>query len=610
MDDFLKRLKQESRVSEEALSAIKLWLVDSRFESFKSAIKELVDRQLWEELDDSFYTHLKIGTGGIRGVIGVGPNRINSRTISEAAQGLCNFIVDTKGADGNSDCVVVGYEARRSSKQFAILSCRILAANGVRSQLFDGPRSTPELSFAVRHLGATAGVQITASHNPRTDNGFKFYWSDGAQIVPPDDIRFMELVSAVNEISLVSMDDAVRDGFVSYVGDEIDKQYVTAICGLSTYGNRSSTVVFSPMHGVGATNVLPVLKETGFHVTSVQDQLDPDEDFPTAVDDLINPEFLEVMDRSIDLATQLNTDLAICSDPDADRIGVAAKSVLQSPDMTFLTGNQVGAALTHYLLSHRHDNGILSHQDVVLTTLVTTTLVSDIVVSFGLLPRANLPVGFKFIAQAIGQIEEDQSFVFAAEESLGYLAGYFVRDKDAAIASLLVCEMVSWLKDKGQTLPMYLDTLYEKYGYYKNILLLLELPGRSGSDLIDVLMGRLHVDPPREIGGFSVRTNVDYLGYDAEYGDDYAVDQSTNEEVSLFLSNDKRTRVIIRPSGTEPKLKIYIQHFGMVMNTLEESKLAVDGTAMDIGENVKDYCRSILPPDRLGFWDHADIRVV
>ena len=320
--------------------------------------------------------------------------------------------------------MVVGHEARKLSKEFATLCCEIFAANGIKAYLLDGLRATPEISFAVRHLKTAAGVQITASHNPRTDNGFKFYWSDGGQVVPPHDARFMQLVKEVSDIQRMPFDKAVAEGLVSIIGADVDREYQTAIRTLSIDKSRSAKIVFSPIHGAGSTNVLPILQAEGFEVTVVPEQAEPNEEFPTAVGDLINPEFREVMELPIRLAERLGADLAICSDPDADRIGVAARRSLDGTEIEFLTGNQVGVALTQYILERRQARGALAPNHLVIETCVTTTLIADIAESFDLKPMTDLFVGYKFIAQEIAKLEDPTDFVFSAEESLGYLAGH------------------------------------------------------------------------------------------------------------------------------------------------------------------------------------------
>ena len=503
----------------------------------------------------------------------------------------------------------MGHEARRQSREFAELSCEVFAANGIRSHLFDGLRATPEISFAVRHLGATAGVQITASHNPRTDNGFKFYWSDGGQVVPPHDARFMQLVTDVDEVARMSLAQATAKGLVSTIGAEVDEAYLGAVRGLASGESRSAKVVFSPMHGAGSTNVFPVLRSEGFDVTVVPEQAEPDEGFPTAAGDLINPEFPEVMELPVRLAEAVGADVAICADPDADRIGVAARTDWDSERVSILTGNQVGAALTHYLLSRRRDAGELRGDEVVIETLVTTGLIADVARSFGLEPVDDLLVGFKFIAQVIGGLDDPSRFVFAAEESLGYLAGDFVRDKDAAIGALLVCEMASRLKDRGATVPMYLDEIYREHGYYKNALLLVELPGSAGRDVMTEVMLGLRGDPPRSLAGMAVTAMDDRLDEAARAPDAYRMGGSA-DIVTLYLSDDRRTRVTVRPSGTEPKLKVYVQHYAPAGGSLEETKAAVDSEADALGDAILERCGEMLSPTLRREWLRAERRVV
>ncbi len=605
---LLGKAASSGRLSPAALASLDRWLTDPGLADFVPEIEALAAGERWEELEDAFATRLRVGTGGIRGPLGPGPNRINARTIGEAAQGLSAFI-DDYGADAREAGVVVGHEARRQSREFAELSCEVFAANGIRSHLFDGLRATPEISFAVRHLGATAGVQITASHNPRTDNGFKFYWSDGGQVVPPHDARFMQLVTDVDEVRRMGLAQARANGLVSTIGAGVDEAYLGAVRGLAAGESRSAKVVFSPMHGAGSTNVLPVLRAEGFDVTVVPEQAEPDEAFPTAAGDLINPEFAEVMELPVRLAEETGADVAICADPDADRIGVAARTNWESGDVSILTGNQVGAALTHYLLSRRRDAGRMRGDEVVIETLVTTGLIADVARGFGLEPVDDLLVGFKFIAQVIGGLDDPSRFLFAAEESLGYLAGDFVRDKDAAIGALLVCEMASQLKDRGATVPMYLDEIYAGYGYYRNALLLVELPGSSGRDVMTEVMLGLRADPPQSLAGMAVTGMNDRLDEAARAPDAYRMGGSA-DIVTLYLSEDRRTRVTVRPSGTEPKLKVYVQHYAPAGRSLEDTKVIVDTETSALGEAILDSCGHVLSAELRHEWLRADRRTV
>lgn len=588
-ESLLAVARAAGKLSPEALNNLQLWLADATLAEFIPQIRELVDRRDWAELEDAFYQHVPLGTGGIRGRIGPGPNRINTRTIGEAAQALCEFIA-VRGEDAKRQGVVVGHETRRGSRAFATMCCEVFAANGIRSFLFDGVRSTPEVSFAVRHLKTTAGVQITASHNPRTDNGFKFYWSYGGQVVPPLDQEFMNLVKDVRDISRLSFDAATAAGLVKTIPPDVDEAYVTAVQGLSLEPTRSASVVFGATHGAGKTNVLPVLRGAGYDVLPVAEQLEPDEDFPTAVGDLINPEYKEVVAIPLAYAERRGADLAICSDPDADRAGIIAPRELGGGPYELLRGDDVGAALTHYILDRRQARGLIAPNDLVLTTFVTTTLISDIAQSFGVECVSDLLVGFKWMAEII-QAREDEGrlgFAFATEESIGYLAGNIVRDKDAAIGGLLASELASWLKDRGKTVWSYLDGLYAKYGCYRNLQQLVELPGKSGMEVMTEVMLGLRCTPPTSLGGRKVIRTIDRLPSDRGSRGTYRIGAAT-DMLTFVLSDDLRSRVTVRPSGTEPKLKYYVQIYGDVTDDLPDVKARLSETALSIANEVVDY---------------------
>lgn len=573
----IEELKSSKKISEDTYANLKLWLGDPKFESFRKEIQELLEQNDVSAIEDSFYKHIEIGTGGIRGPIGVGPNRINLQTIGEAAQGLSNFIEDF-GEAAKDHGVVVGHEVRKLSRPLAQLCCSIFAANGIRSYLFDGLRATPEVSFAVRHLKATAGVMLTASHNPRTDNGFKFYWSDGGQVVPPVEQKFMELVKSVTEIKRIPFDEAVVSGMVQIIGKEVDDVYIEAVRGLSLVTSRSAKIVFSPIHGAGITNVLPVLENEGFDVTVVPEQAKPDENFPTAVGDLINPEYKEVMDMPIALGENLGADLVINSDPDADRLGVASKVSLGSNKLQFLTGNEVGVAMCHFILSQLKSHRKLRPAHLVLETYVTTSLISKIARSFGVKVVDDLLVGFKFMGEIIEKLDNKDDFVFAAEESLGYVRGTFVRDKDAAISAFTLAELVSFLKDEGDTLIEYLDDIYRKYGYYKNRLYMQEMRGKIGFMNTGEVMKGLRNNPPKKLARISVVSVIDRLPPEKAKVENYKTGV-TGDQLTFVLSGDERVRVTVRPSGTEPKIKYYIQNYGEVSGDLGNVKKRVDQIA-------------------------------
>lgn len=580
----IEEFKSSGKVSTEAYENLKLWLTDPKFSDFKSDVEDLLVENDLQAIEDSFYKHIEIGTGGIRGPIGVGPNRINLQTIGEAAQGLANFIEDF-GQEAKDRGVVVGYEVRKMSRPFAELCSRVFVANGIKSFLFDGFRATPEISFAVRQLGATAGVMLTASHNPRTDNGFKFYWSDGGQVVPPVDLKFMELVKSVIDIKKLDFAKAVELGMVITIGKDIDAAYLKAIRELGLVKNRSAKIAFSPIHGAGSINVLPILEAEGFDVSVVPEQAKPDESFPTAVGDLINPEYREVMEIPIAFGEKIGADLVINSDPDADRIGVAGKIRAKTNDLLFLTGNEVGIAMCYFILSRMKEAGRLTPRSLVIETYVTTSLISKIARDFGVRIVDDLLVGFKFIGEIIEKLENKNDFIFAAEESLGYLRGSFVRDKDAAISAFTLAELVSWLKDNGKTLIEYLDEIYEQYGYFKNKLHMQEMRGKVGFINTGKIMRGLRAEEPKELAGLKVLKTIDRLPAEKADPDKYKTG-ATGDQLTFILSEDELARVTVRPSGTEPKIKYYIQNWAKAGGNLSETKKRVDSTVDSLEKDI------------------------
>jgi len=590
MEPILKTA--EKNLSEEAFKNLQNWLTEKEYIPYRSEIETLINSEDWNELEDAFYSHVRIGTGGIRGKIGAGPNRMNQRTIGEAAQGLSRFIEDF-GEEAKQKGVVVGYEVRKNSLQFARLACSVLAASGIKTFLFDGIRSTPEVSFAVRFLKTIAGIALTASHNPRTDNGFKFFWTYGGQVVPPLDQRFMDLVLNVKEIKKLDFDEAKNKGLIKIIGKEVDEEYFEKISELSLVKTRSAKIAFSPIHSVGSTNALPVLKREGFDVTVVTEQAKPDENFPTAYGDYINPEYEEVLDLVIKLGEKIGGDVAICTDPDACRIGAAFKTKLSSKKLVALTGNEIGAAMVYFILSFLKNQGKLISNNLVVETYVTTSLISDITKSFGVKIVDDTLVGFKWIGQIVENLKNQEDFVFAFEESLGYLRGNFIRDKCAAIAAFTLAEMVSWLKDQGRTTTDYLNEIYQKYGYYRNILNQVEMIGKTGFEDIVKYMKALRANPPKELAGFKVLKIIDRLDPELRDPQKYKAGV-TGDQITLILSEDGRTKITARPSGTQPQLKYYIQHYKKAKDNFEDLKKEVDSVASEIEKAAFDYQDRIL----------------
>lgn len=580
----------KQNLSPEAANNLEIWLTNPEYQIYQEELNKLIVEKNWSELEDRFYKHVEIGTGGIRGTLGAGINRLNLRIIGEAAQGLSQFI-DDFGPEAKQKGVVVGHEARKMSRPFAELCCSVFAANGIKTYLFDSMRATPEISFAVRHLGAVAGVQLTASHNPRNDNGFKFYWTDGGQVVPPYDQNFMELVANVKEIKKISFEEVKQKGLVQIIGKEVDDAYISAIRGLSLVNNRSAEIVFSPIHGAGSRNVLPVLQAEGYQVTVVPEQAEPDENFPTAKGDLINPEYPEVMELPINLAKNIGADVAINSDPDADRIGVAVKKSFSSNEMQFLTGNEVGVVMVHFILSQLKSQNKLNKNGLVIETYVTTSLISAIAKSFAVKVVDDLLVGFKFIGEIIEKLGNKDDFIFAAEESLGYLRGTFVRDKDSAISSLILAEAVSYLKDNGKTVIQYLDEIYQEYGYYRNILNMQEMRGKIGFENRNKIMIGLRHNPPTEIAGLKVLKMIDRLPKEKRPVEKYKCG-ATGDQITFVFSGEEKTRLTARPSGTEPKIKYYIQVYGTnkdlqaVKNEIDNQAEKLEKAIIEIQEGI------------------------
>jgi phosphoglucomutase len=616
-ENLLAEARGSGAVSTAALANLVDWLQDPTFVEFAPEIAALITQREWSELDDAFYRSLPIGTGGIRGKLGVGPNRVNTRTIGTAARALCQFI---EGFPNPPDAawvlkakesgVVVGHEARKHSRAFATMCCEVFARNGIHSYLFDDLRSTPEVSFAVRELRATAGVQITASHNPRTDNGFKFYWSKGGQVIPPDDAKFMDLVANVKGIERMPFDEATQKGLIEIIGPEMDEAYLKRVVALSVESERSAHVVFSPMHGAGTKNVLPVLQRANVKVSTVALQERPDQEFPSAAGDIINPEYREVMRIPVQEAELVGADLAICSDPDADRVGVAARVRPDRRELKLLRGDDLGAALTHYLLERRRELGALTSSDLILETQVTTSLIADIARSFGVQARSDLLVGFKWIAQEIEQTHgsNQEAFIFAAEESIGYLAGNFVRDKDASIAALLATDMASWLKLRNETIWSYLNGIYTRFGYYRNLQYLFELPGKTGQDVMREVMLGFRRDPLKALAGKAVIRQEDRL-LDSFDPDTYQLGNGA-DVITFVLSHDARDRVSMRPSGTEPKLKYYIQRYVPAGDSLEAAKDVADNEALALAYDVGKQSGERLSGEMKREWSLAMTRLV
>lgn len=526
------------------------------------------------EIEDRFYRQLEFGTGGLRGVIGAGTNRMNIYTVRQATQGLANYIISQ---NGQKKGVAIAFDSRIMSPEFAKEAALCLNANGIKAFLFESLRPTPELSFALRHLGCMAGIVITASHNPREYNGYKVYWEDGAQITPPHDKNILAEVAKVTEFSMVKTmeEQAARDaGLLVTIGSEIDDLYMEELKKQSIHPEvikamaKDIKIVYTPLHGTGNLPVRRVLKELGFeNVYVVPEQELPDGNFPTVA--YPNPESPKAFELALKLAKEVDADIVLATDPDADRLGVYCKDTKTGEYVTF-TGNMSGMLIAEYILRERTATGTMPENPALVETIVTTDMVKAIAKEYGV-ALIEVLTGFKYIGEQIKWFEEKGShnYVFGLEESYGCLAGTYARDKDACVAVMMLCEVASWCKSKNMTLWDAMVEMYKKYGYYKEGLETMTLKGINGAQEIADMMTKMRENPPKELAGLKVLAVRDYK-------EDTRRDLATNEVTKtglpssnvLYYELDNNSWCCVRPSGTEPKIKFY---FGVVGENLTDS---------------------------------------
>ena len=517
----------------------------------------MIKAEKWQELEDAFFKVIEFGTGGRRGTTGVGSNRINRVTVGESAQALCEY---AREADENAPQkgIVIACDTRLSSPELSTYCATVCAANGFTTYIFDGFRSTPELSFAVRHLGAAAGIVITASHNPPADNGFKAYWSDGGQLVPPHDSGVLSKAARVTEIKTTDYDQAVTEGTITIIGKDIDDAYIAAALAESEGQERDLRIVYSPLHGAGQRNTLPVLRGAGFEVITVDEQLIPDGAFPTIPSGKANPEEPAANDMAVQLMLDRQADIAITNDPDADRIGVMVR---HNDQAIYLNGNQSAVLATDYALRQKQQKGELTDKHYIASTIVTTDMLKALAATYGVTSYANMLIGFKYIGELILSKEStDEIFVIGGEESYGLLKGTYARDKDGAVGALPIAEYAAELKKQSKTLYDRLLELYEEHGFYIERLDTIQYPGADGFTKMNDIMSSLRSQPPRQVGEHTVTAILDYQTLtrtDTATGDTSPIDCIAGNVVVLELDGDPRRRLTVRPSGTEPKLKVY-----------------------------------------------------
>ena len=547
---------QRQALTASAADNIRSWLREPRYRDYAGQVAEHIRAGKWQQLDDVFWTVIPFGTGGRRGkMYPIGSNAINDRTIGESAQGLADYV--KQAAPGTLSCAIA-YDTRHRSRQFAELCAEVMVANGFKVWFLDGFRSTPELSFAVRHKKCSCGLMVTASHNPPSDNAVKAYWSTGGQLLPPHDRGVIERVMAVQEIARVPFAEALSDRRVEYCQEEIDAEYRNQVRLLSVPGPRAIKILYSPMHGVGASSVLPVLQAAGFtEIELFGPHATPDGDFPNVPDHVSNPENPRTFDALIDRARRTGADLVLSTDPDADRLGCAAPRKAGSDDWYVFTGNQIGALLAEHVLESRKYAGNLSPKDYLVKTLVTTELIRRIGDSYGVATHGDLQVGFKWIGGLMDEFGP-QHFLLGCEESHGFLAGSYARDKDAAAGALMLSEFAARAKAAGQTLFEKLDSLFWQHGCHAERTVSKTMPGSEGMARMRKLMADFRNSPPKTLAGMKVRQTRDY--------NERVVITSSGRQPLIGPKGDMvvfdlaadGNYVAVRPSGTEPKVKFYL----------------------------------------------------
>ncbi|WP_425262340.1 phospho-sugar mutase [Paenibacillus pectinilyticus] len=527
-----------------------LWLQDPAVdEQTKQELRAIRDDE--REIEDRFYKDLEFGTGGLRGVIGAGTNRINVYTVGRASQGLASYVNGTGAAN---PAIVLAYDSRHMSPEFALEAALVFAGNGIKAYLFQTLHATPQLSFAVRYLGAAAGVVVTASHNPPEYNGYKVYGADGGQLVPEFAEQVIDLVQSIDsfdKVKKLSQEEAEAQGLLAWLGDDVDQAYIQAVTAISQNPDvikeisDDFRVIFTPLHGAGNVPVREVLKAVGFgQVRVVAEQELPDPQFSTVKSP--NPEEREAFTLAIAQAKDWNADIIIGTDPDADRMGAVVKDA--NGEYVVLTGNQSGAIIVNYLLSSMKERGTLPANGVVIKTIVTSELGAAVANHYGI-PTLNTLTGFKYIGEKMSQFEKtgEHTFLFGYEESYGYLAGSYARDKDAVIAAMLIAEAAAFYKKQGKTLYEVLQGLYESFGYFLEKLESRTLKGKDGVEQIGRMVEAWRTNPPAEIGGTRVSSVEDYA---------QGIQDLPRENVLKFKLEDG-SWFCLRPSGTEPKIKFY-----------------------------------------------------
>ncbi|MBQ9418014.1 MAG: phospho-sugar mutase [Bacteroidales bacterium] len=543
-------------IDESARQNAQAWLDGDYDEATKQAIREMAEQNP-QELNESFYRHLEFGTGGLRGIMGVGTNRMNRYTVAMATQGLANYVSKAVGAEAGELRAAVSHDSRNHSREFAEITASVLAANGFKVYLFESMRPTPELSFAVRHFHCHTGVMLTASHNPKEYNGYKAYWSDGCQLTAPHDTAVIDEVLKIKAVSDVKMTGGEAN--IVSIGEEVDKVYLAqvehnALNPELIRKHHDLKIVYTPLHGTGITLIPRMLKQLGFtNVNIVEAQAVPDGNFPTTPSP--NPEERAAMSMAVELAKEIDADIVFASDPDADRVGVAVKR--PDGEWMLLNGNQTMSVLFYYIVGQWQQKQLLTGNEYMVKTIVTSELPADIAIRAGV-KIYDVLTGFKFIAGKIRELEGVETFIAGGEESYGYMIGDFVRDKDAVSACSMIAEIAAWAREQGKTFFDVLVDIYMRYGFYKEGLVSVVRKGKSGAEEIEQMMRDYRSNPPAAIDGDRVVCIKDYLRHesrDIESGRVETIDLPTSNVLQFFTASGNK--ITVRPSGTEPKIKYY-----------------------------------------------------
>ncbi|HQS24515.1 MAG: phosphoglucomutase [Sphingobacteriia bacterium 24-36-13] len=564
---------------------VNVWLNGNYDQETKHIIKELQANSP-EELADAFYRNLEFGTGGLRGLMGVGTNRVNKYTIGMATQGFANYLKKTY--PGVEIKLAIAHDSRNNSRFFAETTANVFAANGMQVFLFEALRPTPELSFAIRHLGCKAGVVCTASHNPKEYNGYKAYWNDGGQLVPPHDKNVITEVEAIQSVDEVKWSGGEAN--ITILGKDLDQAYLEMVKGLSVYpdviaAQNNLKIVYTPIHGTGITLVPQVLEKFGFNnVHIVEEQSNPDGNFPTVK--YPNPEESETMSIGLKKAQDLNADILLGTDPDADRVGIGVKN--HKGEWVLMNGNQTAVLAFAYMMEARKAKGIAQPNDMVISTIVTTEMINEVAKQNNV-ACYNVLTGFKWIAEKIKELEGKENYVIGGEESFGLMIGDQIRDKDAVSAVALMCEMAAYEKNKGKTLFDKMIELYIQYGFYYENLISITKKGMNGQKEIAAMMEGYRNSPPKEINGSAVVTLLDYqlqTGKNLQTGETWTI-QLPKSNVLQFITADG-SKISARPSGTEPKIKFYFS-----VKTNLSSKAEFDAKQLELENRINGIINSM-----------------